>query len=499
MSITATAAQADFVPRRAIIDIGSNTVRLVIYAGPARAPAVILNEKVSAKLGAGGAETRRLPTAGVQTALTALRRYDRLVAASGVTQLDVVATAAVRDAEDGPQFLDQISAIGLNPRLLSGEEEAETSAMGILAAFPGASGVVADLGGGSLELIDIDGQNCSHGVSLPFGTLRLQALRKEGVEQFNRTVTKALKQADWEAEPGTTLYLVGGSLRAFARHIMSGLNWPISDPHGFGIEALEAVKFADLLAAKAPEQIQKAAGLSGSRLGSLPDAAALLSILITSIKPDRIVFSSWGLREGLLYQALDPAKRALDPFDAGLGAFVSLYGITPEQVQNVADWAAPVAVGKAKPSRERIRRGAIALALAAARIEPNLRASHAVDWALGKRFIGIRPKDRIMLAAAMLANSGKLNAPDSWRTIASPDNLREAQGWGLTMRLSRRFCGNFPAALDLSALLVEGEVLILRVDPSCSALITDSVQRRLKQLADLLALGCAVRIAPTIP
>ena len=210
------------------------------------------------------------------------------------------------------------------------------------------------------------------------------------------------------------------------------------------------------------------------------------------------MFSSWGLREGLLYQALDGATGALDPFDAGLGAFVSLYGIAPDQVQNVADWAAPIAVGKAKPSRERIRRGAIALALAAARIEPNLRASHAVDWALGKRFIGIRPKDRIMLAAAMLANSGKLNVPESWRTIASPDNLREAQGWGLTMRLSRRFCGNFPAALDLSALLLEGEMLILRVDPSCSALITDSVQRRLKQLADLLAMGSAVRIAPTI-
>ena len=499
MSIAAAATEADFVPHRAIIDIGSNTVRLVFYAGPARAPTVILNEKVSAKLGSGIAETGRLPTNGVQIALSALRRYQSLVAFSEISQIDVVATAAVRDAKDGGQFLDQIREIGFHPRLLSGEEEAETSAMGILAAFPGASGVVADLGGGSLELIDIDGQNSSHGVSLPFGTLRLPALRKDGLEHFNRTITRALKRADWEAEPGTTLYLVGGSLRAFARHVMAGLDWPISDPHGFGIDASEAARMADELAAKTPDQLQKVTGLSGSRLSSLPDAAALLSILITSIKPDRIIFSSWGLREGLLYQGLDPAARASDPFEAVLSAFVRRCGADPDLPAQIAEWSAPIVSGKPVAGRERLRFGAISLALAAASLEPNLRAAHSVDWALGKRLIGVSPQERIMLAAAMLANSGKLSVPENWRTIASPDNLREAQAWGLATRLCRRFCGNFADALCQSALLVEEDAFILQVNPTCAALINDSVQRSLKQLAELLGLIPGIRTAPAIP
>ena len=499
MPIAAAKDQAEFVPQSAIIDIGSNTVRLVIYAGPARAPTVILNEKVSAKLGAGVAETGMLPKNGVQTALAALRRYQALLTASGVNAVEVVATAAVRDAEDGPQFLDQIRAIGFHPRLLSGEEEAETSAMGILAAFPGASGVVADLGGGSLELIDIDGKNCSHGVSMPFGTLRLPALRKDGPEQFNHAVAEALKRADWEAEPGTTLYLVGGSLRAFARHVMAGLDWPISDPHGFGIDASEAVRLAEGLAARTPDQMLKKAGLSGSRLASLPDAAALLSILITSIKPDRIIFSSWGLREGLLYKGLNPASRASDPFEAVLSAFVQRCGADPDLPGKIAAWSAPIDSGKPKAGRERLRLGAISLTLAAASLEPNLRTAHSVDWALGKRFVGVSPKERIMLAAAMLANAGKLSVPESWRAIASADSLREAHAWGLAARLSRRFCGNFPAALQQSALVIEGDTLTLQVDPACAALVNDSVQRRLKQLADLLGLGSSVRIAATNP
>ncbi len=499
MPIAAAASKADFEPHRAIIDIGSNTVRLVIYAGPARAPAVILNEKVSAKLGSGVAETGHLPKNGVQTAMSAMRRYKCLLESSGLSEVEVVATAAVRDAEDGQQFLDQIRAIGFFPRLLSGEEEAVTSAMGILAAFPGASGVVADLGGGSLELVDIDGQNCSHGVSLPFGTLRLPALRQTGPEQFNRTVTKAFRRAEWDAEPGTTLYLVGGSLRAFARHVMAGQDWPISDPHGFTMDASEAARLAEVLAAKPADQMQKAAGLSGSRLASLPDAAALLSILIASIKPAKIVFSSWGLREGLLYQSLDKASRSIDPFEAGLGGVVRQFNLDPGLSQQIADWSAPATISKRRIDRECVRIGAITLALASARLEPNLRVAHSVDWALGKRFVGVSPKERIMLGAAMLANAGKLAVPDSWRTIAAADDLREAQAWGLATRLSRRFCGNFPIALGHSALLVEDATLILRVDAPCAALINDSVKRRLKQLADLLGLMSSIRAGPAIP
>ncbi|HWU03235.1 MAG TPA: exopolyphosphatase, partial [Novosphingobium sp.] len=169
---------------RAIIDIGSNTVRMVIYAGPPRAPTVLFNEKVTARLGKGVAEDGRLSPKSRATALAALSRFALLLRLHGVRDVRTVATAAARDASDGAAFLDEVRALGLTPRLLSGEEEAIASAHGVLAGFPGARGIVGDLGGGSLELIDIDGTGCTHGVSLPLGTLRLPALRAEGPTKF---------------------------------------------------------------------------------------------------------------------------------------------------------------------------------------------------------------------------------------------------------------------------------------------------------------------------
>jgi exopolyphosphatase/guanosine-5'-triphosphate,3'-diphosphate pyrophosphatase len=167
-------------PARGIIDIGSNTVRLVIFGGPPRAPAVLHNEKIQARLGKGVAETGRLSEKGMKLALTSLARYAAILRLHRVEDVQCVATAAVRDAPNGGEFLDRVRDLGLSPRLLSGEEEAVGSAHGVLSAFPGAHGIVGDLGGGSLELIDIADDRCTHGTSLPLGTLRLPALREEG-------------------------------------------------------------------------------------------------------------------------------------------------------------------------------------------------------------------------------------------------------------------------------------------------------------------------------
>jgi len=234
--VLASAAD-DLAPSRAIIDVGSNTVRLVVYGGPERAPAVLHNEKVTARLGKGVAETGRLAKKPMAAALAALARYRCLLDLQGVQRVDVVATAAVRDAADGEAFLARVAALGYAPRLLGGEEEALTSAAGVIGAFPGAVGVVADLGGGSLELVDIDGAECHHGVSLPLGTLRLPALRGGAPGSFSRKVGAMLAEVDWTAPHGATLYLVGGSFRSFARAAMHQLAWPCDDPHGFALAA----------------------------------------------------------------------------------------------------------------------------------------------------------------------------------------------------------------------------------------------------------------------
>ena len=516
---------------RAIIDIGSNTVRLVIYGPPRRSPVVLHNEKVTARLGKGVAENGRISDKAITQALTALARFSTLLRLRGVVDVQTVATAAVRDAGNGANFLRAVAGLGLSPRLLSGEEEAEASARGVAAAFPGASGVVGDLGGGSLELVTIAGAASAHATSLPLGTLRLPALRAGGGAKFARRVRKMLEAADWRGEQGRTFYLVGGSWRAFGRYAMLRRKWPVDDPHGFSLTAEEALRTARRLresglaahhgdaaalaassgqAAKMPVKaairpkgkpapvaalhpLAGAMQVSASRLTSLPDAAALLEVLVRELKPARLVFSSWGLREGLLAASCDATVTLEDPLLAGITAFVEQHGEgLAEAAAEVARWTAHANPGEGG-GREGLRRAAIMLALASMRSEPNLRGEVAAKWALRKRWIGISDGGRAMLAMAVLANNGRTAIPRDLLRIASPAGLREGLAWGLATRLARRFCGASAEAMAQSALAIEGSVLVLTVEPAIAALCSELVEKDLRLLAECLGLGWDMR------
>ncbi len=482
-----------YVPTKAIIDIGSNTVRLVIYGGPARAPDVLHNEKVTARLGKSVAENGKLGQRAMGNALASLARYRTLLDLKGISDVDVVATAAVRDAVNGSEFLDKIRVLGLNPRLLSGEEEAVTSAHGVIGAFPRAEGVVGDLGGGSLELVDVDANGCRHGTSLPLGTLRLAALRAGGERAFGQTIAKMLKRADWRAAPGSTLYLVGGSLRAFARHAMTVSGWPIDDPHGYEIDAASAQALAKALAKRKAETLRPIPGLSSSRLAALPDTAALLFVLIRALQPGRLVFSSWGLREGLLWDSMAPGVRMQDPLVAGAAAFATDYGISAGTAAMVTGWTAAARLPDVAAGTEHLRLTATMLCLATAMVEPNLRGDLAREWALRKRWIGASPADRAMLAAAMIANTGRADLPADLGLLATSEQLRTAQAWGLATRLCRRFSGSTAQGISGSALRIEGGMLVLAVQPQIAVLVNEGVERDLKALAAHLGLKAQVR------
>lgn len=467
---------------RAIIDIGSNTVRLVVYGGPPRAPVTLLNEKVTAKLGKHVAETGRLSDKAVGSVLAALRRYKALIDLAGVPRVDVVATAAARDASNGQEFLDQIREIGFEPRLLSGVEEAETSATGVLGAFPEASGIVGDLGGGSLELVDVADGGTSHGVSLPLGSLRLPGLRAKGDRVFVREIGRMLARADWVAEPGVTLYLVGGSMRALARAMMVRLDWPLEDTHGFALEAGEALKLARLLARRG-QALKPVEGVSASRLASIPDAAALLTVLLQRLEPGRVVFSSWGLREGVLFGSLSHEAQREDPLLAGVMAFVGPMAVDEVLVEAAVQWMAGVLPFVGTPEG----RAALALCLAAGRVEPNLRRDLPRDWGLRKRWVGVDNAGRAVLAAALRASVGKGDGDAQWTRLAPPDRLAEARALGLAARLCRRMSAASTSVIEATRLDVQGGAL--RIDSSVPGLVGEGSSRDLKELAQHLGLS----------
>lgn len=473
---------------RAIIDIGSNTVRLVIYGGPARTPLVRFNEKVTARLGRGVAETGLLAERGMDQALRALARYAAVLRLRGVRDVQTVATAAPRDAANGADFLARVAALGLKPRLLSGEEEALASAHGVMGAFPGARGIVGDLGGGSLELIDVAEGRCSHGTTLPLGTLRLAALREGGRDKFQRRIHRLLTQADWTGSAGQDFYLVGGSWRALARLALHRRGAVIDDPHGFVLLPDELRRLARSLAVGKLEPAIP--GVSGSRLGSVPDAAILLDVLVRELRPARLIFSAWGLREGLLMRALNQRVLAQDPLLVEMADFAGMQGVTAAEVSAASKWIGPV-IGAA-PGDERLLVSACWLGLASARLERNLRSAHAADWALRKQWVGLDARGRAMLAAAVAGHGGQTAVPAVLSDLARMADLRAAAGWGLALRLWRKLGGGTPRALAETELRRTERALVLGYTARGRDLHGESVDKELRNLAAWLGLTAQV-------
>ncbi len=486
---------------RAIIDIGSNTVRLVIYGGAARAPTVLFNEKIAARLGRDIAETGELADEAMELALRGLRRFALLLREWDVARVDVVATAAVREAANGPAFLEQVGALGFEPRLLTGAQEARISAMGVIGAFPGANGVMADLGGGSLELAEIADGRCGKTISLPLGTLRLPDHRDREGAGLHASLGRTLRDLPLAAAPADALYLVGGTWRAMAVVAMMARDYPLSDPHGYELPAEKVRRMAARLAEAAPEELRRNPRVTAMRAEYLPDAGALLDVLIERLRPARVVFSSWGLREGLIFDGLEDFVKAQDPLLAGIGEFAQSRGTPPILGTRIAAWTVGVTAvtrrsggTQGAPGSERLRLSATMLALASMQIEPNLRTALAMDWALHKRWIAASPAHRAMMAATVAANKNECDLPDTLRQLASEAQLEEAIGWGLATRLCRRLGGRSNGLSNAAELRVEGDRLVLELDAQYRDLFGLPNEKDLTLLAERLDLTPELRL-----
>ena len=480
---------------RAVIDIGSNTVRLVIYEGSRRAPVPIWNEKVAARLGRDLSETGRIPDEAMDEALGALSRYALLLSDLGVEEVQTVATAAARDATNGAAFLERVRALGLNPRLLSGEAEARASAMGAIGAFPGRDGMVLDLGGGSLEAVAIDGGACRQAVSLPLGTLRLPALRAEGKSAFAKTIERAMKDAPRAPGDDPTLFMIGGTWRAFAAFAMRAQDYPLTDPHGFTLPAKDALTLARRARETSPEDLQNISGISTMRSHYLPDAAAMLRVLLKRLEPSRLIFSSWGLREGLLMEQLGEAQLGQDPLLDGVAEFAEMLRAPTLHRTLLAAWSAVTVSANGENEDERLRLAAAHLAAALYRVEPNLRATQAVQWALDKRWIDLDARGRAMIGAALLGSLGKSEPHDRFTVLAKESDLGVATGWGLGFRLARRVGAAGQVSLSNSRLDRDEKQLTLVLAPSHAALGHYPISKDLAQLAGHLGLEPVVRQA----
>ncbi len=473
----------------AIIDIGSNSVRLVVYGGSARVPFTLFNEKILAGLGEGLSRSGELSETSQQRALAALRRFRVLTRQMDVGEERVVATAAVRDAGNGAAFLDRVREIGFEPEILSGVEEACMAGYGVLSAIPEADGIVGDLGGGSLELVDVAGGEIRRTVSLPLGVLRLKPTLAKGEGALAKKVAKAIEECGFrKASKKRPLYLVGGSWRALARLDMELNEYPLPIIHHYAMRNERPAELQPILAERQKSGARAPSPLSVSRVPTLPAANLLLKLLVEELKPSHLVVSSFGIREGLLYERLDEKMRARDPLleaaretGRGLGRF-------DEHGRLLDRWIAPIFDDE--PEAARLRLAACRLADVAWLSHPDFRAERGIDMALHGNWVGVDGPGRVMMAQALSANFG--GGREFWdhevAGLCTPDELERAYRWGLAMRLGQRLSGGVAAGLESSSLEIAEGTLRVTLRNGAGDIYGETVERRLKTLASALGI-----------
>ena len=250
-----------------IIDIGSNSIRLVVYEGIARSPTVLFNEKMLAGLGRGIVSTGKLDPEAVTRSMEEFRRFRALSEQAGAEYLYVIATAAAREAENGPDFIHRAEAVlGTEIRILSGRDEAYYSALGVISGFHPADGIAGDLGGGSLELVDVKGEVIGDGITLPLGGLRLQDMAKNSFTTAAKIAREQIARASLlEGGAGRPFYAVGGTWRNLARLHMNTTNYPLAVMHHYEMGIVSSSAFLRQVARGDIEKIKGIEGVSKAR------------------------------------------------------------------------------------------------------------------------------------------------------------------------------------------------------------------------------------------
>ncbi len=478
----------------AVVDIGSNSIRLVAYEGLTRAPTPIFNEKVLCGLGRGVAKTSLLPEDGVRQALQALQRFRKLIDLMGITDVKVLATAAARDAKNGLDFLREAeAAIGTKVELISGQREAKLSAMGVLSGFHSADGIVGDLGGGSLELIDIHGHKLGKGASVKLGGLALMDASGGSLKKAAKLVEKDLKKVELKGK-NRTFYAVGGTWRSLARLHMRQVGYPLNVLHAYSITAREAIDFCRMVQRVEPETMQSIETVSAARRPLLALGALVLEKVLMTSGCARVVFSATGVREGLLYDALEPREKRQDPLIAAARDLNVLRSRSPRHGEDLALWTDALmhSTGMDEaPEDARLRRAACLLADIGWRAHPDYRGEQSLNIISHAAFSGVDHPGRAFIALSVFYRHVGLSEDElspRLRELASTRLLDRARILGAAMRVAYILTASMPDVLPRAPLRREGKALVLTLPGDLAALASDRLSNRMKQLARLLAL-----------
>ena len=486
----------------AVIDVGSNSVRLVLYRVEGRAVWTVFNEKILAGLGRDLAVTGRLSPDGVEAAMAALRRFAALLKAAKPDRVFAAATAAARDAADGPAFCRQVRAeTGLDLRVLTGKEEARYSALGVLAGAPASQGLVGDLGGASLELIRLERGAPGDGVTLPLGPFSFKDNGRFDPDRVRSQVERKLKpHVDRLETP--VFHAVGGAWRNLALLAMRMSGYPLEIVHQYELTRREALEMARVISRQSRGSLERIEGISRRRLDTLPHAAAVLEGLVDTLSVERVVVSAYGLREGLLFDSMTGALRAQDPLLEGCAALSAREGTMADLGPALETWLLP-AFSVLEPvfdSRELVLLGAACrLADLGARLHPDHRADLIFHQVLRAPIPGMNHPERVFLAAACFARhtaAATIPEPLMVARLLTHERLQRARALGAAIRLACDLSGRSPELLARARLEMRPNSVVLEAEEAFAPiLLGEQTAKRAGTLATLLERDLKLRAA----
>lgn len=487
-------------PRCAVVDLGSNSVRLVVFEGHARNPIAIFNEKAVLRLGRGLVGTGRLNEDGIAQALTVMQRYYAIARAMHADPFEVLATAAVREASNGQDFVATLRARmpGVPIRVLSGVEEAHYSAMGLLCGIPNADGILADIGGGSLEVVQLDNGKRGASKTLPLGVIKLSE-QSGGDPLRARAIAEAeLANVPWLFEAtGRDLYLVGGAWRALARIHMAQTGYPLNMVHHYTIGRDEARDLVGVIAAANKRTLERLPGIPRRRLEDLPVAAIVLRRLLRATAVRRVVFSANGLREGWFMQRMPEALRLEDPLLAAGREFAERLGRDATLPPALMAWTENLFSLETDRER-RLRQATCLMSDIGSHDHPEFRAEQSFLRVLRQPGVGLDHHARAFLALA-IAMRYEAGADADFlrpaRLLLDPIDARRAEIIGTALRLAYTLSAGTTDLLAGTALRLRGAQLVLQLREGSGVFAGESVMRRLDRLALLMGLEMAAEVA----
>jgi exopolyphosphatase/guanosine-5'-triphosphate,3'-diphosphate pyrophosphatase len=484
------------LPRCGVVDLGSNSVRLVVYEGHTRNPMPIFNEKAVLRLGRGLQTTGRLNEEGMQLALTVMHRYHAVARAMGARPFEVLATAAVRDADNGAVFVEALRdrMPGVPIHILSGTEEAAYSADGMLCGIPSADGVLADIGGGSLEVVRL-----VDGTRGPSQTLRLGVIRLAERSGGDPVRARAIAEEDLQAVPwlsqaaGSDLYLVGGAWRALARIHMAQTAYPLNMVHHYTIGREEARDLTGLISTAPRKLLERLPGAPRRRIDDLPFAAVALRRLLRVSGVRRVIFSASGLREGWFMRRMPPEIQQQDPLLSAACELAARHGRDPSLPPALVEWTRPLFPLEAQEAG-RLREAMCWMSDIGSHDHPEFRAEQAFLRVLRQPGIGLDHHSRAFLALAVAlryeAESDAAFLRPS-RLLLDIETANRAEVLGIALRLAYTLSAGTKDLLAGTRLSIEGPRLVLLLRESSGVFAGESVIRRLERLAQAVGLQAA--------